>query len=111
MTIDRATFEATLEKFLAFLNQKAVEYNKANGFKWAPDTYTAQRGPKNVKIVINRQGNDDERSVYCFLDYQGNIYKAASWKAPAKHIRGSIIADPDFSWGRGLGNYGATYLR
>lgn len=52
----------------------------------------------------------DPRYVYCFIDYDGNIYKPASWKAPAKHVRGSVF-DPDYSWGRALGPYGVAYLR
>lgn len=30
------------------------------------------------------------RSAYCFLDADGNVYKAASWKAPAKGIRANL---------------------
>lgn len=70
--------------------------------------YTAQPGSKYIKIV--ESGNDGySTSVYCFLDYEGNIYKAASWKIPAKHIRGSIF-DPNYSFGRGLTQYGGAYL-
>lgn len=45
-------------------------------------------GRKYVKLVSN-QGSS--RSVWCFVDLTtGNIYKPASWKAPAKHSRGNI---------------------
>lgn len=111
MEIDRATFEVVLANFLVFLGEKSAEYIRERKFKWAPDSYVAVRGPKNVKIVVQERGESNSRRVYCFLDYQGNIYKAASWKAPAKHIRGNIIADHEYSWGKGLGDYGATYLR
>ena len=67
----------------------------------------AQPGSKYIKIVDTKYGS---RSVYCFLDYQGNIYKSASWKAPAKHIRGTVF-DTNYSWGKALGPYGAAYLR
>lgn len=73
----------------------------------SPVKLTAECGRKYVKIVIEDYG---QRSVYCFLDHDGNIYKAASWRAPAKHIRGSVF-DPDYSWGRALGPYGVAYLR
>ena len=46
------------------------------------------------------------RSCYAFIDGEGNIYKSASWKTPAKGIRatidqvlsGSVKADPYGSW-------------
>ena len=52
-----------------------------------------------------------DKSVFCFVDMQqgstyGDVLKAASWKAPAKHSRGSI-----FSKAQGVGRYGALYLR
>lgn len=31
-----------------------------------------------------------QKSVYAFVDYNGNIYKPAGWKAPAQGIRGHI---------------------
>lgn len=31
-----------------------------------------------------------QSSVYCFVDMNGNIYKAATWNSPAKHIRGHV---------------------
>lgn len=70
-------------------------------------TLSAIPGRKYIKLVVENYGS---RSVYCFLDYKGNIYKAASWAAPAKHIRGSVF-DHEYGWGRALGPYGAAYLR
>lgn len=69
-------------------------------------TLTFKPGRKYIKIVDNSNGS---ASVYCFLDFDGNIFKAASWKAPAKHIRGSVF-DENYSWGKGFGHYGAAYL-
>lgn len=46
--------------------------------------------------------------VYCFVDRSsGDILKAASWKAPAKHARGNIYAADPLA---GVGQYGAAYL-
>lgn len=70
-------------------------------------TLTVEPGRKYIKLVEDTFGS---RSVYCFLDYDGNIYKAASWKAPAKHVRGTVF-DDDYGWGRALGPYGAAYLK
>jgi|APSaa5957512493_1039668.scaffolds.fasta_scaffold13789_1 hypothetical protein len=63
---------------------------------------TIDWGRKYAKIV-------NGSSVYCFVDRtNGNILKSASWKAPAKGARGNIYADDPL---KGLGPYGAAYLR
>lgn len=71
--------------------------------------FAAEPGKKYIKIVTWHHNANKDRSVYCFLDQKGNIYKAASWKAPAKHIRGSVF-DENYSLGKGLTVYGARYL-
>lgn len=101
--------EIRLQDFLVFLTEKCNGYTGRTGIL-PPDAYSAEIGRKYIKIVVNRYGNSEHRSVYCFLDMDGNIFKAASWKIPAKHKRGSIF-DPDYSWGKGLGPYGASYMR
>lgn len=90
-----------LDTMLSVLQKKMSEDRKVDV------KLTAEPGRKYIKLVEERFGS---RSVYCFLDYDGNIYKAASWKAPAKHVRGSVF-DPEYGWGRALGPYGAAYLR
>lgn len=64
--------------------------------------------------------NGQGRSVYCFICLQdgqtktlgkltaGDIHKAAGWKAPAKHARGSVFS-ADFD--NCAGPYGIAYLR
>jgi hypothetical protein len=47
--------------------------------------FTFESGRKYHKIIMNVNGS---RSVSCFVDKKtGEIYKAASFRAPAKHIR------------------------
>jgi hypothetical protein len=104
-------FDKQLEKFLATVNELKRSYCEQN----FPSSYarghfeqvSAMRGSKYVRIVEQSPGH---RAVYCFVDYQGNIYKSASWRAPAKHVRGSIW-DENCSVGKGVGVYGAAYLR
>jgi hypothetical protein len=105
--------EVALKDFLVALNKYVKEYQK----KTFPSLYadgnydviTAQVGRKYIKLVRERADASDSKSVYCFIDLAGNIYKAASWKAPAKHIRGTVF-EPDYSIGKALGHYGAAYL-
>ena len=64
-------------------------------------TFSISNGPKYTRVIQESPGS---RSVYCFLDAQGDIYKAASWKVPAKGIRGNLATldvsktDPYGSW-------------
>lgn len=46
-------------------------------------------GSKYVKVLT---GNYGQRSAHSFIDAEGKIWKAATWKAPAKNFsRGSIL--------------------
>jgi hypothetical protein len=96
-----------LEEIVNGINEQLNAYEEKHyPSSQSRDILTAEVGRKYIKLVSNRHG----RSVYCFIDLNGNIYKAASWKAPAKHIRGSVF-EPNFSFGWALGQYGAAYLR
>lgn len=61
-------------------------------------------GPKYAKIIRSDGG------VYAFVKKDdGNVYKAASWTAPAKHARGNIYS-PDGGLSA-AGPYGMAYMR
>lgn len=96
--------DATLGEFIKavqeFVNDGAAPCNVRQ--------FSYDKGSKYIRIVESLPGGS--RSVYCFLDFEGNIYKSESWKKPAKHIRGRIT-DPNYSIGKALGKYGAIYLR
>ena len=48
-------------------------------------TLSVEPGRRYARVVKNDGG------VYCFVDItNGDILKAANWKQPAKHARGSI---------------------
>jgi hypothetical protein len=52
-------------------------------------TYSYQQGKRWVKVVRTGPG---EHSVFCFVDpNNGDIYKAAGWKGPAKGKRGNVL--------------------
>lgn len=55
-------------------------------------TFSVEFGRKYAKIIQGRHYGG--RSVYCFVDLEnGDILKAATWKAPApRGKRGSIFA-------------------
>ena len=53
--------------------------------------YYLESGRKYYKL-IHKDGIS--RSVHCFIDKSnGNVYKSASWKAPAKGVRYNLLDD------------------
>jgi len=69
-------------------------------------------GKKYARIVRQEAENGKvfHRSAWAFVNIEnGDIFKPASWKAPAKHARGNI---KDEKQGMGLmGAYGPAYLK
>ena len=71
-----------MTNFIDYINEnckcQSMDYYKLN-----------TRGRKYLKVVVVRNGR--ESSVYCFIKKDdGGIYKADSWKAPAKGERANI---------------------
>ena len=72
-------------------------------------TYDVKWGRKYAKIVTGNTRGGRGMSVFCFVDRtNGDILKAASWKAPAKHARGNVLRADRLD---AVGRYGANYLR
>ena len=79
--------------------------NHLNNNMKKPDDYWydyTTRGSKYYKITMNyparSAGVTDHQSVYCFIDKRnGDIYKSAGWRAPAKGIRGSILVTDSYA--------------
>lgn len=59
--------------------------------------YTVETGKKYHKVIMIDGGGG--RSVHCFIDKQtGEVYKSASWKAPAKGVRYDLRLIADREW-------------
>jgi len=100
-----ADFDAALETFVRLAetnsNKDKSELNQV--------TLTVMRGPRYCRVVSAYTNASDQRSVFCFVDRDGTILKAHSWKGPAKGARGSI-----FNTDKGAAAvtpYGAVYFR
>ena len=53
--------------------------------------YTYEKGRKYAKIVMHSNGS---HSAHAFVDLKtGEIYKAASWRSPAKGVRYNLLDD------------------
>ena len=69
---------------------------------------TYQMGRKYCRIVLCKAHDVKQRRVHSFVDLtNGDILYAASWKAPAKHARGSVLNLNDSNFNV----YGAGSLR
>ena len=72
------------------------------------ESVTIDEGKRFWKIVVETAYG--QRSCRAFIDKEtGAIYKAASWSAPAKHVRGYITAE-DYGMSC-MTQYGPRYLR
>ena len=58
--------------------------------------FRVEIGRKYLKVIQRDERNGEYRdgSVHAFVERStGNVYKAASWKAPAKHVRYNLLDD------------------
>lgn len=83
----------TIEDYVKEIKEASDADWQKRGFnmKNAP-TFKVKSGSKFHKVIVIDGWHGGE-SVHCFVDMQGNIYKASTWKAPAKGIRGNINND------------------
>ena len=107
--MDQEKFDGVLETFVIGCQTIHTTHMERNFPRTTPDTISATRGKRYARIV-RKNGGSPNGSVHCFVDMtNGDVLKAASWKAPAKHARGNIFDEHN---GLGLMNeYGPVYLR
>ena len=81
-------------------DQTSVNYHEAciedlkNGQRGCE--FTVESGRKYHKIIMDANGS---RSVHAFIDKKtGDVYKAASFKAPAKGVRFNLCIISDREW-------------
>lgn len=112
-----------INAFVAYANQLSIEHWNEQHFTYSnpPRRRADYLSEKWCRILVQeeRQGLYVDTSVYAFIclkDNQtkalgvlkaGDIHKAATFKAPAKHARGNVFF-PDF--GKCCTPYGIVYL-
>lgn len=95
-----------IEKFRAALENMIVQHHAERFTVLPPPTIEISIGKRFARI-IKKDGSST--SAYGFIDLKnGDLLKAASWKAPALHARGNIFADDMLA---GCGPYGMAYLK
>ena len=68
-----------------------------------------RRGQRYVRVVMIDRGG--ARSVHAFYDQvTGDVYKAAGWKAPAKHVRFNLLDDASFRRMMDVADWTGRYL-
>ena len=74
-----------------------------------PYTFTIESGRKYHKIMMTTGGGS--RSVHAFVDMKtGEVYKPASFKAPAKHVRFNMLIIKDREWLLENADWAGSYL-
>jgi len=80
-----------LVQYVKLLQDKTTEHFAKHYPSLDVPEYQVASGKKFHKIV--RVEKDGHQSVHSFVDQADNLYKAASWAAPAKGIRYNLNTD------------------
>jgi len=113
---DSKNIDKAAKMLVKGVQKKIIDYFKKSLPNLEPDVLEIKKGKRYIKIIRKNvfDGKTQGGSVFLFLDTKkgntfGDILKAASWRAPAKHARGNVF---DGNWGVGsVGVYGPAYLR
>jgi len=101
------TFDAALQRFLEMAQERINQYFERYP-NLQPDTLSLSPGKRYVKLVQTTNAGQG-RSVHSFIDthpdHLGDVYKPATWRAPARHARGNIFSDSN--GGEALTNTGS----
>ncbi len=97
---DGVNFEAALEAYRATAEATLRRYFARNDFTFAVPTITVAKGGRKYAKLLrgeNDPATGEPRpggSVHSFVNKAtGEIFKAASYSAPAKHARGNVYSD------------------
>lgn len=98
-------FDEAFDKFMDRVVQVSDEYWKQMSFTHPKPEFEVVEGRRYIKVIRDSLG---QKSVHLFVDKNGDILKAATWKSPAKHPRGSIFSENNGL--EALTPFGAKYL-
>ncbi len=90
------------------INQKTNNLVKWLNKKYGDNekSFTVKFGKKYFKVCD--QINGEIRSVYCFIDSNGNILKPNSWNSAHKTPRGTVLNETN--WDKVCYQYGVKYI-
>jgi len=82
-------------------NFKDRNHGKVGGYDAPVYKFVIESGRKYHKIIMEvpNHNRPPSRSVHAFIDQKtGEVYKPASFKAPAKHVRFNLLLIKDREW-------------
>ena len=94
----RNTIELNVRKWTLMLCDALLDnFKSRNGGGSSDYKFYIESGRKYHKIIMETGAGS--RSVHAFVDKKtGEVYKAASFKAPAKHVRFNLCLIKDREW-------------
>ena len=105
----RNTIELNVRKYTLMLCDALELDFKTSHPNSDPYKFYIESGRKYHKIVMETESQS--RSVHAFVDKKtGDVYKAASFKAPAKHIRFNLCIISDREWLLANADWAGGYL-
>ena len=94
----RNTIQLNVRKYCLMLCDCLLEdFKRANNRKTDDYKFYIESGRKYHKLIM--ETGSGSRSVHAFVDKKtGDVYKAASFKAPAKGVRFNLCIMSDREW-------------
>lgn len=90
-----STVETAAWQYIDIMNEVSADHQKKlyPTLPYLRDQFQIHEGRKYLKVVSE---NESQRRVHSFIDKKtGDLYKAATWNAPAKGARYNILTDLD----------------
>ena len=101
-------FRTALAGFLAAAQKRVDDHNAQYSYPGAGANLILGEGGVRYLRIVKIENGHTLGSAFCFVDTtNGDVLKAAGWKAPAKGARSNIFA-ADFGLS-GVTAYGAVY--
>ena len=105
----RNTIELNVRKYSLMLCDALELDFKTNYPDSQPYKFYIESGRKYHKLIMETGGGS--RSVHAFVDKKtGDLYKPASFKAPAKHVRFNLCIMSDREWLFENADWAGSYL-
>jgi len=106
----RNTIELNIRKYALMLCDALIEnFKSRNNGKDSGYKFYIESGRKYHKLIMETGGGS--RSVHAFIDKKtGDVYKAASFKAPAKGVRFNLCIMSDREWLMEHADWAGGYL-
>ena len=106
----RNTIQLNVRKYCLMLCDSLLEdFKRANNRRSDDYKFYIESGRKYHKLIMETGAGS--RSVHAFVDKKtGDLYKPASFKAPAKHVRFNLCIISDREWLLANADWAGGYL-